>query len=400
MVKIHFENLGNIAKGDVEINNLTIFAGSNNTGKTYVAYTLYSLFDKNFQYHLEELNPIIENIYKEGFYELDLKTFFESYYQKMKQKLEIAFSKSLSLVFSANENEFKNAQIQFELNETEINTELLETAHQSNINLGKPGKMVFNLIKEAKSLILKLTLLDDNIPKEIINDKLKAVLNRFIFNRLFSNSFLLPAERTGLNLFYKELSSKRTAIFHHNIITSEINTAELKDLIVSRYPQPIADYIDFLNNSFELKKLNSDFKDLAIEIQTKILNGQYTVETDGIYFLPYHMHSNTDNFNQKISLHLSSSMAKTFFSLVFYLEHLAKEGETLIIDEPELNLHPNNQRKIARILVMIANRGIKVIVSTHSDYFIREINNLIMLTDEFQSKTEIMQNHGYNRLVP
>jgi len=34
MVKIHVENLGNIAKGDVEINNLTIFAGSNNTGKT------------------------------------------------------------------------------------------------------------------------------------------------------------------------------------------------------------------------------------------------------------------------------------------------------------------------------------------------------------------------------
>jgi len=81
---------------------------------------------------------------------------------------------------------------------------------------------------------------------------------------------------------------------------------------------------------------------------------------------------------------------------VFYLEHLAKEGETLIIDEPELNLHPDNQRKIARILTMIANRGIKVIVSTHSDYFVREINNLIMLKDDFKSKPEIMQKYGYN----
>jgi predicted ATP-dependent endonuclease of OLD family len=167
----------------------------------------------------------------------------------------------------------------------------------------------------------------------------------------------------------------------------------VRSIIISRYSQPIADYIDFLNNSFELKKLNSDFKDLAIEIQKKILNGKYIVETDGIYFIPYKIHSsNTDHFNQKISLHLSSSTVKTFFSLVFYLEHLAKEGETLIIDEPELNLHPDNQRKIAIILVMIANRGIKVIVSTHSDYFIREINNLIMLKNEFPSKTEIMQN--------
>ncbi|RKZ71611.1 MAG: ABC transporter [Gammaproteobacteria bacterium] len=397
MVKIHFENLGNIAKGDVEINNFTIFAGSNNTGKTYVAYTLYSLFDKNFQYHLEELNPIIEKIYKDGFYELDLNTFFESYYQKMKQKLEIAFSKNLSLVFSANEYEFEKAQIQFELNETSIKKELLKTAHRSNINLGKKGKIVFNAIKEEDSFILKLILLDNTIPKELINDKLKAVLNRFIFNHLFSNAFLLPAERTGLNLFYKELSSKRTAIFH-NIIKSETHTLELiKDLIISRYSQPIADYIDFLNNSLELKKLNSDFKDLAIEIQKNILNGKYIVETDGIYFIPYKIHSsNTDHFNQKISLHLSSSTVKTFFSLVFYLEHLAKEGETLIIDEPELNLHPDNQRKIAIILVMIANRGIKVIVSTHSDYFIREINNLIMLKNEFPSKNEIMQNYGYS----
>lgn len=105
MVKVYFENLGNIAKGDVEINNLTLFAGQNNTGKTYVAYALYSLFDKGFEYNLTELNSIIENLYKDGFYELDLKTFFDSNYQKMKQEVELAFSKSLSFVFSANENE-------------------------------------------------------------------------------------------------------------------------------------------------------------------------------------------------------------------------------------------------------------------------------------------------------
>ena len=93
---------------------------------------------------------------------------------------------------------------------------------------------------------------------------------------------------------------------------------------------------------------------------------------------------------------MSSSTVKTFFSLVFYLEHLAKAGDTLIIDEPELNLHPDNQRKIARILAMISNREIKVIVSTHSDYFIREINNLIMLKEDFSSKNKIMQKYGYS----
>jgi predicted ATPase len=386
MIKVYFENLGNIAKGDVEINNLTLFAGQNNTGKTYVAYALYSLFDKDFEYNLTELNSIIDNLYKDGFYELDLKTFFDSNYQKMKQEVELAFSKSLSFVFSANEKEFEKSKIKFELNATDIKKELLKIEYRTNISIGKNSKIVFEVIKEKNNTRLKAILFDDTIPKDVIYDNLKAVLSRFVFNNLFSNSFLLPAERTGLNLFYRELSSNRTAILHP--------LRELRN--VSRYPQPIADYIDFLNNSFELKKLNSDFKDLAIEIQTEILKGKYRLEKDGIYFLPYKQYSNTNNFNQKISLHLSSSTAKTFFSLVFYLEHLAREGETLIIDEPELNLHPDNQRKIARILTMIANRGIKVIVSTHSDYFVREINNLIMLKDEFKSKQEIMQKYGYN----
>lgn len=50
-----------------------------------------------------------------------------------------------------------------------------------------------------------------------------------------------------------------------------------------------------------------------------------------------------------------------------------------MIDEPELNLHPSNQRVIARFLAKLVNSGIRVIVSTHSDYFVKEINSLIML---------------------
>jgi len=45
---------------------------------------------------------------------------------------------------------------------------------------------------------------------------------------------------------------------------------------------------------------------------------------------------------------------------------------------------------------MIANRGVKVIVSTHSDYFIREVNNLIMLKSDFKSKGSIMKKHSYD----
>jgi len=395
MTKINFENLGNISNGSVELNKLTIFTGENNTGKTYATYGLYSLLDKDFRYNLKEINPIIEDLYRDGLYNLDLKTFFDTNYLKIKKEIEVSFSKSLPNVFSANEDEFKKSKMTFDLNISDIKKELLELNHKSTLTIGKKDNIIFEVNKEKNSTILKLVLLETNTPKDIISENLKNILSHFIFDKLFSKSFLLPAERTGLNLFYQELSSERSAMFHH-IGKATINKMELiKDLIVSRYPQPIADYIDFLNNINILKKSNSEFKDLSLVIQKEILKGKYKVEKDGIYFMPYKSYANKDNFTEKISLHLTSSTIKTFFSLVFYLEHLANDGETLIVDEPELNLHPDNQRKIARILSMIANRGVQVIVSTHSDYFIREINNLIMLKSDFKSKKEIMSKNGY-----
>jgi ABC-type multidrug transport system ATPase subunit len=50
-----------------------------------------------------------------------------------------------------------------------------------------------------------------------------------------------------------------------------------------------------------------------------------------------------------------------------------------MIDEPELNLHPENQRRVARLFVRLVNIGIKVFITTHSDYIIKELNTLIML---------------------
>ena len=396
MVKINFENLGNIFKGSVELNDFTIFTGENNTGKTYATYGIYSLLDKDFQYSLKEIKPIVKNLYRDGQYDLDLNDFLDTNYLKIKKEIEDSFSKSLPFVFSASANEFEKSKITYDLDKNKISKELLRKSHKSTLTLGKKSNIILEASKKNNDAIIRFILLKIDTSEDIIADYIKNTISHLIFNKLFSNSFILPAERTGLNLFYQELSKERTAIFHH-IKKEQIDKMELiKDLIISRYPQPIADYIDFLNNINVLRKSNSDFKDLSQLIQKQILKGRYKVEKDGIYFTPYKKDSNKENYNEKISLHLTSSTIKTFFSLVFYLEHLAQVGETLIIDEPELNLHPDNQRKIARVLSMVVNRGVRVIVSTHSDYFVREINNLIMLNTDFSSKSKIVEKYGYD----
>jgi len=66
-----------------------------------------------------------------------------------------------------------------------------------------------------------------------------------------------------------------------------------------------------------------------------------------------------------------------------------------MIDEPELSLHTDNQRLVARVLVQLINAGLKVIVSTHSDYFVRELNNLIMLNQSFSQVGILRKRYGY-----
>ena len=66
-----------------------------------------------------------------------------------------------------------------------------------------------------------------------------------------------------------------------------------------------------------------------------------------------------------------------------------------MIDEPELNLHPKNQCRIARLFARLIHMGIKVFITTHSDYIIKELNKLIMLSNEAAHLKEIAKKYNY-----
>ena len=96
---------------------------------------------------------------------------------------------------------------------------------------------------------------------------------------------------------------------------------------------------------------------------------------------------------QSMGLHMASSTVKSLFGLWFYLENQAQPGDLLMIDEPELNIHPENQRHIARLLARLVNAGLRVVISTHSDYIVREFNSLLMLS---QDNGELRDRHDYS----
>ena len=67
----------------------------------------------------------------------------------------------------------------------------------------------------------------------------------------------------------------------------------------------------------------------------------------------------------------------------------------LMIDEPEMNLHPENQRRLARYFARLVNDGYRVYITTHSDYIVMELNTLIMLYRQRKHDLSIMSQYGY-----
>jgi ABC-type multidrug transport system ATPase subunit len=79
-----------------------------------------------------------------------------------------------------------------------------------------------------------------------------------------------------------------------------------------------------------------------------------------------------------------------------YIRYIATSGDILIIDEPELNLHPKNQRQMARLLAKLVNAGVKIFITTHSDYILKEFNSLIMMKNAGNNAKNVMDKHMYN----
>ena len=326
-LKFQVENLGVVKTGEFIQKPLTIFCGPNNSGKTWVMYSLYYC-------HCSMAGLAHET----------RETKVEKQEEKASKQWLAGFNKQLSATL---------------VDVFNTSPELLANAK-------------FRLAGINESHFQKL--LDDPENTEF--------------------PFLMPAERNGLHLFFRELSTRRAALLHHaskeNIDLSEL----LKDVIRSRYALPIAHYINWLNELTEIQRGDAGpFHQQALQLQKQLAKGAYKVERRSgvIRFKPRQIRRGTAT--QSMGLHMTSSTVKSLFGLWFYLENQAQPGDLLMIDEPELNIHPENQRHVARLLARLVNAGLRVVISTHSDHIVREFNSLLMLS---QDNGELRDKHDYS----
>ncbi len=224
--------------------------------------------------------------------------------------------------------------------------------------------------------------------------------NLFLNNFSKNSIMFFPAERTAINMLAKKVfigkASKLDEISQRILVEEDIESfiKSIKGDLLPRYPLGISDYIYFINDLSQIVKNDSEFYDFADEIESLLLQGKVSVSEYGdIKFKPA-------QDIQTLNIHLASSMVKSLSGLVLYFRHIAKPGDMFIIDEPELNLHPDSQLIVARILAKAVNKGFKIILSTHSDYIIKEFNNMIMLNNASKSdRKAIFEHYGYDTIL-
>lgn len=390
---IRIKNLGVLRQAEFSLGDLTIICGDNNTGKTYATYALFgflSFWREAFSIDVSE--NAIDQLLSEGTLSIDIGQYVDKAEQILSDGCR-QYSKQLPMVFAAQERHFKGAGF-----EVILDTGDIRTGGKFNRTMGAPKADLFSMSKGEDSEELVITLLVEKenlrIPRDVITITIGHALKEVIFRHLFPNPFIACAERTGVAIFRKELNFPRNRMLEEiSQADKNINPMDLLFKIYEDYALPVKINVEFTRNLETISKRDSfiarKYPDVLAEF-VDIAGGEYAFKNDELYYMP-------KGTRVRLSMDESSSATRSLLDIGFYLRHVATPGDLLMVDEPELNLHPKNQRRVARLLARLVNLGIKVFITTHSDYIIKELNTLIMLNHEKLHLRQIAENEGYKK---
>lgn len=381
-MKITIDNLGKINHSEIELNNLTIIVGDNNSGKTYITYSIYGLL-KNWTDFINYKNfkAIEDKLKSDGQITLSKEEIISLAATSIRSESQV-FEKRIREIFNDKEKIFANASIKMDFEKPTSFEDSEKKIHIGN-NIVFDGKLKNN------TLSINYTKQGDSeIEYFLFGRVLADIFTSLLFNKIFPSPLIITAERLGISLFYKELDEKRNSLVDSLQKLDEdensLNHFEFLMNMSAYYATPIRDHISFTRNIDNIKKNDSQIaSDYSIDIIKEILGAEFKKESkQDIRF--YTKNKKSNKFD--IPLYLASSSARCIADIYFYLKHIAKEGDILIIDEPESHLTLRNQRLMAKLIASLINLKIKVFITTHSDFLVKEINNLILLSNNFKDK--------------
>ncbi len=393
-MKVDISNLGPIKTASIDLRkHFTLFCGANSTGKTYLSYILYTLH-KDFSYpNLIDTSNLAQRLYKEQEVELH-KADIDGYINKIANHIKIGLGNIFGIGDVDVNKLFKNFEIKLFLSDEEFDKliklpcKINARNNNSEIYLVKDygkNRISYQISENAKE--------SDKDIVSALNFLLCHMIQKLCLDCI-GHARMLTVERNSIYTFKTELSIRRNELIE-NILHAKENEREVIQLVNSksrRYPLAIRDSLNIANDLENVQKYDSPYRDIAELIENGILNGKVQITKNGDVVFA----SNNMSQSKQLPIHLSSSIVKTMSSLIIYLKHLAHEEDLLIIDEPEMNFHPDVQILLMKYFAMMARRKLRLIISTHSDYMVREVNNLIMANSIYPKAKELIEHYEYS----
>jgi len=393
-MKIEIKNLGVLKQAEFTLGDLTIICGGNNTGKTYVTYSLYGFISYWRELITVDIHKkYIDQLLADGTVNIDIQEYIIKIHEILEKGCE-AYKKKLPMVFAVSPDRFKDTEFKVTIDDKEV-----KCKNKFNRSIRASNAEIFTITKKSNSMDLVVTLLVERenikIPHQVITRRIASAMKEIVFSSLFPNPFIASTERTGSAIFRKELTFARNRLLQEmNDDEKNIDPKELLSKVYQDYALPVRENVDLACNLQTIAKTSSflveNYADI-LEDFAVIIGGKYSVtRNDELYYTP-------KGKLIKLTMDESSSAVRSLLDIGFYLKHIAKPGDLLMVDEPELNLHPENQCRVARLFARLVNIGIKVFITTHSDYIVKELNTLIMLNHDKPHLRRIAEQEGYKQ---
>ncbi|MEC4593378.1 AAA family ATPase [Nitrospirillum amazonense] len=388
---LEVNEFGRIRSAEIGLSPLVLMVGRNNTGKSYMASLLWGVLMASTVV-LDRQNPtndayisvkkIARAILSREKLSISLGD-WQSILDWVNDSLDSRRSDIVKSILGTSLVTYKSAKIKFNSFPEETKVEVIPLTGEGS---GRPSTLL-RTVQVVGKIKFYVPESRDGKNNDIIEYRIARALARMLINgneRRGGGAIYIPAARTGLMLGYKTLLS--------GLFRTLENDGESRQKTI--LPRPIVEFLDALNYAnLYLPREDNNFSRIANGLERDILQGTVEVlqnnEVSDFWFSPIES-------GIKLPFHATSSLITELAPFVMLLRSGFLGYKTLIFEEPEAHLHLAAQRFLAKAIAKLINAGIRVIVTTHSDTFVQQIN-LLMRLSTHPNATELMKKYGYDQ---